>query len=205
MPQHSLSVVREVSTGERLRELLTRVGQREFSDVVRENDGTKCCFPDCDVAERTFLRGSHIARWADEPDLRGDVSNGLSLCLMHDQAFERGLFTVDLELRVWVDSAKARRSPWATVHLAPYHGRDLRLGTIPPSEEALLQHWERTRASVIAVDPPSCSRSVRRNPGRPEPTPPPAPGPSLRSAIRGCVLWLAAGAPLSSRMPALWD
>ena len=67
-PQHSLSVVREVSTGKRLRELLTRVGQRPFSDIVRENYGTKCCFPDCDVAERTFLRGSHIARWADEPE-----------------------------------------------------------------------------------------------------------------------------------------
>ena len=144
MPQHSISVVREVSTGERLRELLTRVGQRKFSDIVRENYGTQCCFPDCDVAERTFLRGSHIARWADEPDLRGDVSNGLCLCLMHDQAFERGLFTVDLELRVWVDSARAHRSPWATVYLAPYHGRNLRLGAVPPSEEALLQHWERT-------------------------------------------------------------
>jgi hypothetical protein len=42
---------------------------------------------------------------------------------MHDQAFERGLFAVDLELRVWVDPEKAGRSPWAAVHLAPYHGR----------------------------------------------------------------------------------
>jgi putative restriction endonuclease len=144
MPQHSLSVVREVSTGERLGDLLTRVGQREFSDVVRANYGNRCCFPGCDVAERTFLRGSHIARWADEPDRRGDVSTGLCLCLMHDKAFERGLITVDLELRVWVDLAKAGRSPWAKTYLVPYHGGALRLGTVPPSEEALLQHWERT-------------------------------------------------------------
>jgi putative restriction endonuclease len=144
MPQHSSSVVREVSTGERLRELLTRVGQRAFSDTVRDNYGTQCCFPDCDVAERTFLRGSHIARWADQPELRGEVSNGLCLCLMHDEAFERGLFTVHLELRVWVDSAKAGRSPRATAHLLPHHRRQLRRGLVPPSEEALLQHWERT-------------------------------------------------------------
>ena len=106
VPERSTSTTREVTTGERLRELLARVGQREFSDIVRENYGAQCCFPDCDVAERTFLRGSHIARWADEPELRGDISNGLCLCLMHDQAFERGLFTVDLKLRVWVDIAK---------------------------------------------------------------------------------------------------
>jgi predicted restriction endonuclease len=127
-----------------LRELLNRVGQREFSDAVRANYGYRCCFPGCDVAERTFLRGSHIARWADEPDRRGDVSNGLCLCLMHDQAFERGLFTVDLELRIWVDPAKAERSPWAVSHLVPYHRGGLRLGTVRPSEEALLQHWECT-------------------------------------------------------------
>jgi hypothetical protein len=143
-PQRSLSIVREASTGEQVQELLARVGQREFSDLVRENYGAQCCFPDCDVRERTFLRGSHIARWADALKLRGEVSNGLCLCLMHDQAFERGLFTVDLELRVWVDPAKASRSPWATTHLLPYHARELRLGTVPPSEEALLQHWERT-------------------------------------------------------------
>ena len=144
IPQLSPRVVRKVSTDERLRQLLTRVGQREFSDIVRANYGSRCCFPDCDVAERTFLRGAHIARWADEPDRRGVVSNGLCLCLMHDQAFERGLFTVDLEHRIWVDPAKANRSPWATAHLVPYHGGDLRFGAVPPSEEALLQHWERT-------------------------------------------------------------
>lgn len=143
-PQRSLSVVRQASTGERLRELIIRVGQREFSDLVRENYGVRCCFPDCDVTERTFLRGSHIARWADAPELRGEVANGLCLCLMHDQAFERGLFTIDLDMRIWVDPDKASKSPWATAHLLPHHRRNLRSGTIPPSEEALLQHWERT-------------------------------------------------------------
>src|SRR5829696_292708 len=40
-PKRSLAVVREASTGERLRELLARVGQREFSDLVRENYGAR--------------------------------------------------------------------------------------------------------------------------------------------------------------------
>lgn len=143
-PSGSLSFVREASTGEQLQRLLVRVGQREFSDRVRNNYGMQCCFPGCSVAERGFLRGAHIARWADVPELRGQISNGLCLCLMHDQAFERGLFTIDFSLRVWVDSCKASRSPWATANLLPFHGDEIRLGVIPPSEEALLRHWERT-------------------------------------------------------------
>ncbi len=112
--------------------------------IVRKNYGTQCCFPDCDVKESTVLRGSHIARWADAPELRGDITNGLCFCLMHDQAFERGFFTVDLDFHVWIDPDKAVQSPWATAHLLPHQGHELRAGMVAPSEEALLQHWERT-------------------------------------------------------------
>jgi hypothetical protein len=63
---------------------------------------------------------------------------------MHDQAFEHGLFTVDLGLHVWVNPKKAAQSPWATAHLLPRQGHKLRAGKVAPSEEALLQHWERT-------------------------------------------------------------
>ncbi len=75
--QPPLDIAREARTSEQFRKVLTRVGQHEFSDLVQKNYGMQCCFPDCDVAERTFLRGSHIARWADAPELRGDVTNGL--------------------------------------------------------------------------------------------------------------------------------
>ena len=62
----------------------------------------------------------------------------------HDQAFERGLFTVDLDLNVWVDPDKASQSPWANAHLLPHQGQQLRAGIFGPSKQALLQHWERT-------------------------------------------------------------
>jgi putative restriction endonuclease len=137
-------IARETRTDEQLRKVLTRVGQREFSNLVQENYGTQCCFPDCDVTDRTFLRGAHIARWVDAPELRGDVSNGLCLCLMHDQAFERGLFTVDLELRIWVDPTKASQSTWARTYLLPKNRQNLRPSVVAPSPEALFLHWERT-------------------------------------------------------------
>ena len=133
------SLLRESDTGEQLRTLRTRIGQSEFSRRVRENYGTRCCFPGCDVAERTFLRGAHIARWADAPAMRGKISNGLCLCLMHDGAFEVGLFTVDLQYCVRVIT----QSPWSAKHLLPYHGYRLRLGGVLPSKEALRHHWSR--------------------------------------------------------------
>ncbi|MCA1717943.1 MAG: hypothetical protein LC781_14375, partial [Actinobacteria bacterium] len=78
--QQTHSLLQEVSTGEQLRTLMSSIGQDEFSDRVRKNYGMRCCFPDCDVAERGFLRGAHIARWSDAPELRGEISNGLCLC-----------------------------------------------------------------------------------------------------------------------------
>lgn len=142
---HAHSVDREVKASENLRQLLTRVGQREFSDGVLLNYSYQCCFPNCDVAEREFLRGAHIARWADAPVMRGQTSNGVCLCLMHDQAFERGMFTLDLDYRVWINDGKAIKSPWAVTHLLPFHGKQIRPSKVPPSREALLQHWERVQ------------------------------------------------------------
>jgi hypothetical protein len=60
-----------VTTGVVVRALQARVGQREFSERVRANYGDRCCFPDCDISDDNFLAGSHIARWADIPELRG--------------------------------------------------------------------------------------------------------------------------------------
>jgi hypothetical protein len=87
--------VLSVRTGEQLAEVFVRLGQSEFSDRVRASYGGSCCFPGCQVNDRRFLVGSHIARWSDHVVLRGDLSNGLSLCLIHDKAFEIGLFTLD--------------------------------------------------------------------------------------------------------------
>jgi putative restriction endonuclease len=85
---------------ERISTILARVKQDEFSDGVLNNFGHKCCFPNCEISERSFLIGAHIARWTDAVALRGDISNGLCLCLMHDKAFELGLFTLDEMFRI---------------------------------------------------------------------------------------------------------
>jgi hypothetical protein len=106
-------------TGESLASVRRPVGQKAFADNVVKNYAGACCFPACEVRERALLVGSHVARWADDVDRRGDTSDGLSFCLLHDRAFEKGWFVLDDGLRVRMNRAHPRR---------PLE----RLGAVPP-------------------------------------------------------------------------
>ncbi len=132
-----------VQTGEQLRQFAARVGQDRFSDAVRDNYSHACCFPDCGIAEDYLLVAAHIARWADAPELRGDIANGVCLCLYHDKAFELGYFTLDRSCCVRANVGKTAGSAWAEASLAPFEGRSIRQGTVRPSQAALSYHWER--------------------------------------------------------------
>jgi len=134
-----------IETGEGIRQASYRIGQQDFSDNVCLNYSNCCCFPDCSIHERTFLRGAHIARWADVEEGRGDLSNGLCLCLMHDKAFEAGFFTLTEDLRVAVNknNQTAMTSKWCEKNLIPYDGDFISLGSLKPSVEALRHHWVR--------------------------------------------------------------
>lgn len=144
----------QVRTGEVIREFKARLGQREFSDNIRANYEHKCCFPDCPVVEEHFLRGAHIARWADVPELRGQTSNGLCLCLMHDKAFEDGYFTLTQDYRVAVNNRNeiVRSSIWCKTALIPYNGRKIHIpkDAIKPSPQAIERHWRRIKFQAVA-------------------------------------------------------
>jgi predicted restriction endonuclease len=135
----------DVQTGERLQQLRARVGQKLFSDAVKDNYDYRCCFPHCPISDEDFLIGAHIARWADNPELRGSLTNGLCLCLMHDRAFEIGLFTISKDLRVVLNDERSATltSPWCQQNIVPHNGKTIRCGAILPTEQALLYHWER--------------------------------------------------------------
>ena len=135
-----------VPTGESIQQLRARIGQQDFSSNVRGNYGHRCCFPGCTVHEDSFLIASHIARWADVPELRGKTGNGLCFCLMHDRAFERGMFIITSDLKVAVNKRQSMviNSAWCTDHLFPYEGQKIHCGKITPLKEALRLHWERT-------------------------------------------------------------
>jgi len=132
-----------IPTGTQPGETRRRVGQKKFSDEVRDNYNSICCFPGCEVSHHKFLVGAHIARWADTPELRGRVDNGLCLCLMHDKAFEYGWFTLTPNHEVWITEERVEASPWAQKHLLPWKGEKIDEAPTMPGDEPLIQHWER--------------------------------------------------------------
>lgn len=69
-----------------------RKGQERVRALALQSYDFQCGV--CDVADRQFLVASHIARWADEPQARGDLSNVICLCRLHDPLFEAGYFTL---------------------------------------------------------------------------------------------------------------
>jgi putative restriction endonuclease len=146
-PLFSSQPQKQVQTSESIRNVRIREGQNRFSLNVRKNYNFQCCFPDCNIKEARFLTGSHIARWADHPELRGNASNGLCLCLMHDKAFEIGYFTINIQNQVVLNKKNqaARKSDWYKQALQPFDRQfiTIPLGAIPPSTEALAQHWAR--------------------------------------------------------------
>jgi hypothetical protein len=142
-----------VATGVQLSSINARVGQKAFSDAVKELYHNECCFPSCSVTDPRFLIGSHIARWSDNEQLRGVLGNGLCLCLMHDKAFELGLFTLDERFRVFTNFKKAELTTApAFCDLQAQHGKPIKLAAVRPLADALLEHWLRTGTDPIQAD-----------------------------------------------------
>lgn len=141
----SNAIVPDALTAQQLALVSVRIGQQEFSDNVKRNWGNQCCFPHCPVADRAFLIGSHIARWADAPQLRGSMANGLCLCLLHDRAFERGLFTLTTDHRIAINPERIASSSWATANVLAAGGQQIRLAPILPLPAALELHWDRIK------------------------------------------------------------
>ena len=55
---------------------------------------SNCCAL-CDINDTRLLVTSHIARWADNPDARGLLSNTICFCTLHDKLFENGYFSLE--------------------------------------------------------------------------------------------------------------
>lgn len=141
------SAVVSVETGSQLRSIRARLGQAEFSKEIKKLYKNKCCFPSCDVDDPRFLVGAHIARWSDNETLRGQLGNGLCLCVFHDKAFELGLFTLDEHHTVYLNPREERSNSAVMKRLGPYKGQLITLADVVPLEDALLEHWIRCDVS----------------------------------------------------------
>jgi putative restriction endonuclease len=75
-----------------------RVNQHLFRDMVLTNYDETCSV--CDLNYAPFLVASHIIPWSKNIQERLNPYNGLCLCSIHDKAFDKGLITVDNNLKI---------------------------------------------------------------------------------------------------------
>jgi len=137
-----------IETGVQIATIRARIGQARFSSEIRELYGHQCCFPDCGVTDDRFLVGSHVARWSDNETLRGNLGNGVCLCLLHDKAFEIGLFTLDEKRCVLVNPREKLGCSSIISDLIAHEGRPIRSAVNRLLDDALLEHWIR-----VDIDP----------------------------------------------------
>ena len=135
-------IAESVSTSIAMRQIWDRVGQATFAANVKNNYNNQCCFPNCEISDENFLIASHIARWSDNVEKRGDTANGLCLCPVHDRAFEIGYFSLDDNYRICVDG-KDNYSQVFKECISQYVGMKISKGRINPDKEALKEHRKR--------------------------------------------------------------
>ena len=145
---NSLQKSISIETGIQLANIKSRIGQAEFSKQIKILYNHRCCFPGCNVTDPRFLIAAHIARWSDNEELRGNPGNGLCLCLLHDKAFEIGIFTLDDKYRIFINPKELHSDSPVVKSLLPFHGHEINTARYKPLDDALLEHWIR-----VDIDP----------------------------------------------------
>ena len=127
----------EIETGESKALVRQRRGQRRLRKFTLENYGYQCAL--CDIKEPTYLVTSHLARWADYPKGRGDLSNIICLCQWHDPLLEYGLISLTEDYQILKKPIKD-----GFLHHILDITQEFRLPkTFLPSEEYLALHRQR--------------------------------------------------------------
>jgi putative restriction endonuclease len=97
----------KVETGDQLSLARRRKGQDRIRALTREYYGSCCAV--CDVADLGLLIASHIVAWAEGAEHRGDLSNVICLCRIHDALFEKGYWSLADDLGILKRPAPASR------------------------------------------------------------------------------------------------
>lgn len=117
-----------------------RANQTYFRSAMLENYDKRCCLTGLSVEQ--LLVASHIKPWsvADPLTERLSPENGLLLDALHDRAFDRGLMTIDYDLRVVV-SRKVPKDAAGEDLLWRFHGNRIRVpGRFKPRRDFIEYH-----------------------------------------------------------------
>jgi putative restriction endonuclease len=116
-----------------------RRGQSFFRRAVLAAYNNRCCI--CRIEEERLLVSSHIKPWSLDSDNRLNPRNGLSLCVLHDRAFDTGLITVapSLSIRISARLARHARHDLVSVGFLQFEGRLIEPSTRFPPESTFLR------------------------------------------------------------------
>lgn len=136
----------ELPTGETEKKRLvrTRLVQGFFRDAVLSSYEFKCAICNLDLPE--LLSASHIIPWSKNVARRADPRNGLSLCALHDRAFDRGLLSLNDSFEVILAERIKSNVSKNNLHLTAFLEIEGKSITLPkrftPDQEALSYHRE---------------------------------------------------------------
>jgi len=116
-----------------------RRGQARVRALTLDNYGGLCAF--CDVTDERLLIASHICRWADCPEHRGNLANVICLCRFHDALFEAGYLSLSDDLAVLRKGSVTSRTVRSNLKTA---GKFRRPSSFPPDPRFLRMHRRRT-------------------------------------------------------------
>lgn len=97
-----------------LKEVKVRITQSFFRRSVLSNYNYQCAM--CQINNKKLLNAGHIIPWSVDESLRSNPQNGLSLCALHDRAFDRGLLTLDNDCRIVLANQIKKTNVASSVH-----------------------------------------------------------------------------------------
>ena len=101
--------LKEHKKTETSRQVRVRLVQSFFRGAVLSGYHYSCAI--CSINLPALLNASHIIPWSKDKTRRADPRNGLSLCALHDRAFDRGFITLDEKHKVVVSKQVLTRNP----------------------------------------------------------------------------------------------
>jgi len=141
--QQELDTVQSEAIGiDIVAETYVRHGQTMFRRAVLSAYQNRCCITG--LADTRLLNASHIVPWREDPANRLNPQNGLCLSALHDRAFDRGLITLDQDLRVLLSpQIQSMDNEFVQISLANHAGKSIeRPKKFAPRTDFLAFHRE---------------------------------------------------------------
>ncbi|SFL10006.1 putative restriction endonuclease [Nitrosomonas aestuarii] len=93
----------KLEEAERVSQIKIRTVQHFFRKAVISSYHNKCSI--CSLNHTELLIASHIVPWSKKIESRADPANGISLCSLHDKAFDLGFIGIDSHYKILVSSS----------------------------------------------------------------------------------------------------